>query len=157
MTRTKALDVVLFITVIPTLPVIATWFLPWEEWIPRYIPKGVIGFYLLYCTFPAWYFGMPWWFVTGLAVWGIVASAIGISERGEERRRRATGTLAADGNDPSLMVEIRRSDGTAIRASCPVCGMAFSTEAFETTPAFPHEQRLKEWYSQHFKTVHATR
>jgi O-antigen ligase len=49
-------DVLVFIPLIPAIPVIATWFLPWERWIPKRIPKKIIGPYLLYCAFALWYF-----------------------------------------------------------------------------------------------------
>jgi hypothetical protein len=67
----KTLDVVVFIPLIPAIPVIATWFLPWEKWIPARVPTRVLGPYLLYCAFGTWYFKEPWWCVTiilGLAV-----------------------------------------------------------------------------------------
>ena len=67
----KTLDVIVFIPLIPALPVLATWYLPWERWIPRTIPKKVIGPYLLYCAFGAWYFEMPWWIVVLVAICGI--------------------------------------------------------------------------------------
>lgn len=55
----KTLDVLVFIPLIPALPVLATWYLPWERWIPTKLSKSVIGPYLLYCAFGAWYFKMP--------------------------------------------------------------------------------------------------
>jgi hypothetical protein len=39
----KTVDTLVFIPLIPALPVLATWVLPWERWIPRIISKVVIG------------------------------------------------------------------------------------------------------------------
>jgi hypothetical protein len=72
----KTIDVLIFIPVIPAIPVIATWFLPWERWIPRKIPKSIIGPYLLYCSFAAWHFHEPRWVIAGVAVFGFAVSTI---------------------------------------------------------------------------------
>ena len=74
------LKILIFIPLIPALPVLATWFLPWERWIPRIVPKKIIGPYLLYCTFAAWYFKMPWWTVLIFGAFGAVVSAIAFYE-----------------------------------------------------------------------------
>jgi hypothetical protein len=78
--RTKIVDALVLISLIPVLPVIALWFLPWETWIPKFVPKKIIGPYLLYCTFGAWYFGMPWWLLIMVALWGIAVCAFAILE-----------------------------------------------------------------------------
>ena len=39
----RTVDVLIFIPLIPAIPVIAFWFWPWERWIPKIIPKKVIG------------------------------------------------------------------------------------------------------------------
>ena len=67
----KTVDTLVFIPLIPAIPVLATWMLPWERWIPRFIPNYVIGPYLVYGAFAAWYFKMPWWFVGLVFLWGI--------------------------------------------------------------------------------------
>jgi hypothetical protein len=74
----KTLDVLIFIPLIPALPVIATWFLPWERWIPRKIPNVFIGPYLIYCSFAIWYFKQPWWFIVLVALWGIVVCVLAV-------------------------------------------------------------------------------
>jgi hypothetical protein len=71
---TNIVDVLVFVSVIPVIPVIATWFLPWELWIPRKIPKSIIGPYLLYCSFAAWHFNGGFWVVGIVAFLGIVVS-----------------------------------------------------------------------------------
>lgn len=74
------LDVLVFIPLLPAIPVIATWFLPWERWIPKRIPKKVIGPYLFYCAFAVWYFKQSWWVVLMAGLGGIVVSVIAIFE-----------------------------------------------------------------------------
>jgi hypothetical protein len=81
----KTIDVLIFIPLIPALPVIVTWWLPWERWIPRKIPNKVIGPYLLYGSFAAWHFKMAWWFIALVALWGIVVSAMALLDRAQKR------------------------------------------------------------------------
>lgn len=81
----SAIDVLIFIPVIPAIPVIATWFLPWEDWIPRKVPKKIIAPYLLYCSFVTWHFKQPWWLVLMVAGWGIAISVMAIFELRKER------------------------------------------------------------------------
>ena len=71
----KMVDVLIFIPLIPALPVVATWTLPWERWITKRIPKSILGPYLLYCSFAIWHFRMSWWVVLLFAAWGIGVSA----------------------------------------------------------------------------------
>ena len=78
--RTPTVNVLVFITVIPALPVFATWFLPWERWIPKWIPKNILGPYLLYCSFAAWYFRGPWWAILMVALLGIAVCVAAVSE-----------------------------------------------------------------------------
>ena len=82
---TRTLDVLVFIPLIPAVPVIATWFLPWEDWIPKKIPKRIIGPYLLYGAFALRYFKMDWWVVVVIALWGIGVCAIAAYEYVENR------------------------------------------------------------------------
>jgi hypothetical protein len=56
----------------------------------------------------------------------------------------------ADMNIPPLVVTKRLVNGTPVRAVCPLCDTAFSTEAFDGDSSFPHEAKLSEWYSEHF-------
>jgi hypothetical protein len=74
----KTLDTSVFVPLIPAVPVLVTWVLRWERWIPRFIPKSVIGPYLLYGAFAAWYFKMPWWFVALVGVWGVGVTVWGV-------------------------------------------------------------------------------
>lgn len=74
----KTVDVLIFIPLIPGIPVIALWFLPWENWIPKIIPKTIIGPYVLYCAFAFWHFKQPWWIVSMAGLVGIAVSGAAI-------------------------------------------------------------------------------
>ena len=84
----KTIDVLVFLPLIPALPVLATWFLPWERWIPRKIPKSIIGPYLIYCSFAIWHFKQSGWFVALVALWGIGVSAVAAFEVRKARQLR---------------------------------------------------------------------
>src|ERR1700739_1946552 len=85
----KAVDVLILIPLIPALPVVATWFLPWEDWIPRKVPKRILAPYLLYCTFAAWHFGFPWWSLASVAFLAVGASVMLVSELRKMHRLKA--------------------------------------------------------------------
>lgn len=74
----KMVDVLIFIPLIPAFLVLAAWPLPWERWIPRRVPKSILGPYLLYCSFAAWHFRGPSWMILLAAASGVVASAMGV-------------------------------------------------------------------------------
>jgi hypothetical protein len=64
---------------VPSAPVLVTWWLPWERWIPWAKLKAVLGPYLVYVSFAAWYFSFGWFvvpisFLSGVALstWAIV-------------------------------------------------------------------------------------
>jgi hypothetical protein len=78
---TNTTDALVFIPLIPALPVLATWFLPWERWNPSRVPNSIIGPYLLYCAFAAWYFKTPWWFVVGVSLRAIIVCVIAVFEK----------------------------------------------------------------------------
>ena len=82
----KTIDVLIFIPLIPAIPVIATWPLPWEDWIPRRVPRRILGPYLLYCSFALWHFTAPSWVVMLVAAFGIVVSGMAISDVRKARR-----------------------------------------------------------------------
>ncbi len=54
--KSTARDLLILLPVIPLLPVIATWFLRWEDGIPKKVPKAALGPSLLYVAFAAWHF-----------------------------------------------------------------------------------------------------
>jgi RsiW-degrading membrane proteinase PrsW (M82 family) len=83
-------DVIVFVPLVPAMPVIATWWLPWERWLPKYVPKKILGPYLLYASFAAWYFAMPWWVVLIALVFGAVLSVIAIVEIMQDKEEKAS-------------------------------------------------------------------
>jgi uncharacterized membrane protein len=85
-------DVLILIPLIPALPVIVTWWLPWEFWLPKRIPKSLLGIYLLYGAFVAWHFKMPWWCVLVAAGYGAVALIAGLQEKTENDPFTSTNT-----------------------------------------------------------------
>jgi hypothetical protein len=94
----NTVDVLVFIPLIPAIPVIATWFLPWERWIPRKVPNKIIGPYLLYCAFSVWYFKQPLWLIVGIGLWGIVVCVMAFFDlRKSIRLREARDWPIADG------------------------------------------------------------
>ncbi len=74
----STVDVLILIPLIPAIPVLALWPLPWENWIPKLIPKAIIGVYLLYGAFAIWHFKQPWWIVALVGLVGIEVSAAAI-------------------------------------------------------------------------------
>jgi hypothetical protein len=76
------IDVLIAIPALPVVPVLATWWLPWENWIPRWkLPKLLVGSYVLYLSFAAWHFRLPWWIVMLLVGGGLVLVLMGLEER----------------------------------------------------------------------------
>jgi len=51
------IDFLVVAPVLPFLPIIITWWLPWENWIPWAKVLHIIGPVLMYGAFVAWYFG----------------------------------------------------------------------------------------------------
>src|SRR5438477_5239175 len=70
----RTIDVLIFVLLVPAIPVVAFWTLPWERWIAK-IPNPIIGPYLLYCAFAIWHFKQPWWIVVWVGLLGIAISA----------------------------------------------------------------------------------
>jgi hypothetical protein len=79
------MDVVVFVPLVPAMPVLATWWLPWERWLPKYVPKQILGPYTIYASFAAWYFSMPWWVVLIAVIFGLTLSVIAIIEVMDKR------------------------------------------------------------------------
>src|SRR4051812_47700176 len=52
-------DVLVLAPTIPAIAVFATWWLSWERWIPWIKLSHILGPYLIYAAFAAWYFGLP--------------------------------------------------------------------------------------------------
>jgi hypothetical protein len=81
----STLDVLILIPLIPVAPIVITWWLPWERWIPwGELPKSLLGPYVLYAAFAAWHFKWPWWSVGILVLAGTVLSVIAVIERAKK-------------------------------------------------------------------------
>jgi hypothetical protein len=48
-------DFFLLLPLVPVIPILATWWLPWECWLWKHLPKGFLGAYLLYCSVVLWH------------------------------------------------------------------------------------------------------
>jgi len=83
---TNTVGVLVLIPLIPAIPVLVTWFLPWEKWLWEKIPKTILGPYLLYGAFAAAYFKMPWWWVGLLIVMGVVTCTFAWRESGTNQK-----------------------------------------------------------------------
>jgi len=77
----SSVDFLILISLIPVAPVFVTWWLPWERWLPRALPKAFLGSYVLYAAFAAWHFRLLWWVVLLLALYGAIVLALGLREK----------------------------------------------------------------------------
>ena len=82
------IDLLIAIPLIPAAPVVITWRLPWEQWLPNKLPKLFLGRYLLYAAFAAWHFKLDWWAVVLIALLGVVVVGSSRSGEGEHQDRR---------------------------------------------------------------------
>jgi hypothetical protein len=58
----STLDVVVLTPALPALALVATWWLPWDRWIPwRKLHRTGLGLYALHLSFVAYYFRLPMW------------------------------------------------------------------------------------------------
>jgi hypothetical protein len=82
------LDVVILLPLFPLLPVVVTWWLPWERWLWKPLPRKIGGPYLLYCAFALWHFhARPWWILL-VAIIGVGLCAMAYrDDRGKPWRR----------------------------------------------------------------------
>jgi hypothetical protein len=82
---TSTWDVLIMIPLIPLAPIVITWWLPWERWIPwGKLPKVVLGPYLLYASFAAWHFQVGWFVELVTLLAGTVLSAVAIFAQAEK-------------------------------------------------------------------------
>jgi hypothetical protein len=70
--KVSKVDVLILIPLIPLTPVVITCWLPRESWIPKKVPKYVLGPYLLYAAFAAWHFKLDAFVVILMAFFGAV-------------------------------------------------------------------------------------
>jgi hypothetical protein len=81
-------DWLILAPVIPTMPIFATWMLPWERWIPwGRIPKAFLGPYALYLSFVIWHFSRSWW---AFGVWAIIGTVTSVMAIIEKVKRQST-------------------------------------------------------------------
>jgi hypothetical protein len=153
----KTLDVLIFISVIPAIPVIATWYLPWERWIPKKIPNSIIGPYLFYCSFAAWYFKGGWWVVGMLAIGGIVVSVMAGFELQKARNlRQAQDWPAVEG---SIIHLSEQRDHNGLLIVTITYYYAVQDERYAGSESFKFRQdeevaRFKAAYSEGIIKVH---
>jgi hypothetical protein len=104
-------DVLILIPLIPAIPVIVLWPLPWERW----IPNKIIGPYLLYFAFAVWHFKQSWWMVLIIGLIGIGVSAVAIVDL-----RKARTSKRARETQARMLKEARGwpiAEGFVLRAS----------------------------------------
>jgi hypothetical protein len=82
----STVDVLILLPLIPLAPVVVTWWLPWETWIPKKVPKYVLGPYLLYAAFAAWHFKLEVFVVILLAILGAVSVGSALLDKASEPR-----------------------------------------------------------------------
>ena len=84
------IDVLIGLPLIPLAPVIVTWYLPWEKWIPRYVSKSVLGPYFLYASFAAWHFKVRWWIILLALALGASLSIAAVVQRVGKAKNNAS-------------------------------------------------------------------
>lgn len=73
-------DIIVLAPIVPVLPLLVTWWLPWERWIPwAKVPPLLLGPYVLYGAFVGWYFHLHTWVIILLVLVGIIVSLIGLA------------------------------------------------------------------------------
>jgi hypothetical protein len=82
-------DVLVLIPVVPLFPVIATWWVPWEKWLPGKIPTLISGPYLFYAAFAAWYLKLGNVTVVLAIVIGALTTIAGIFEKIVDRMAKS--------------------------------------------------------------------
>jgi len=71
-------DYLVLAPLIPFLPIIATWWLPWEQWFPMAKYSHIFGPAMLYGAFVAWYFEAEWWAVLVFVFFGLAVLAVAV-------------------------------------------------------------------------------
>jgi hypothetical protein len=71
----RLIDIALILPFLPLAPFLLVWWLPWERWVSRRVPKWFLGPYILYGALAAAHFHQHLWCVLGLAVVGTGVSA----------------------------------------------------------------------------------
>ena len=79
-------DVFILLPLIPLFALLIFWWLPWERWFWRDLPKTISGPYLLYCAFALWHFHARWWLILLVAIIGAGLCAIALKDGGKTWR-----------------------------------------------------------------------
>jgi hypothetical protein len=79
------LDQLLLAPLWPFFVLAATWWLPWEQWIPWIELRSVLGPYLLYASFVAWHFKIAWWITLGAAFVGTALCVFTLFHKPKQR------------------------------------------------------------------------
>jgi hypothetical protein len=82
----STVDALILVPIIPLAPVVVTWWLPWETWIPKKVPKYLLGPYLLYAAFAAWHFKLEAFVVILLAILGAASIGSAVLDKASEPR-----------------------------------------------------------------------
>jgi hypothetical protein len=82
----STIDVLILLPLIPLAPVLVTWWLPWETWISKKVPKHVLGPYLLYPAFAGWHFKLEPFVVILLVIFGVVSVGSAVLDKASEPR-----------------------------------------------------------------------
>jgi hypothetical protein len=73
-------DWLVLIPLLPALPFLISWWLPWDRWLPwEEMAPTFLGPYLLYAAFAAWYFKLGGWYVLLLILAGLGVSTFAIT------------------------------------------------------------------------------
>jgi hypothetical protein len=88
------IDWLILVPAIPLIPVLVTWWLPWERWIPwARISKKIAGPFLFYLSFVEWHFRFNTWAVLLTALGALIVSVQAVREM---VRGRQSDSLPAD-------------------------------------------------------------
>jgi hypothetical protein len=82
----STLDWLIAVPAIPVAPMVITWWLPWERWIPwGKLPKAFLGPYALYLFFVVYHFDddfpRNWWKYIWVAITGLILSIYSVFEK----------------------------------------------------------------------------
>ena len=74
-------NILIVIPLLPLVPLVMTWFLPWETWIPKNFSKWFIGPYFLYAAVALWHFHFSRFIELAFLVFGVVSLALALEEK----------------------------------------------------------------------------
>jgi len=86
-------DILILVPLVPVLPLVVVWYLPWESWIWERLPKKMrlfVGPYLIYASFALWHFHLSWWAVLIGVAGGLGMSVWSLNQTSEGREPKPT-------------------------------------------------------------------